>query len=97
MSREVGILMSLGATPTAVVRLLMGGGMKLVGIGAAIGLLLAVAFARLMSGLLYGVNATDPWAFGIVPVVLLSVAALAAWVPARRATAVNPVRALKAE
>ena len=57
--------MALGATPTAVVRLLMGGGMKLVGIGAAIGLLLAVAFARLMSGLLYGVDATDPLAFGI--------------------------------
>jgi predicted permease len=96
-SREVGIRMSLGADSKSVVRMLLGGGMKLVAVGGVIGLVLSFASARLLGGLLYGIDATDPVAFVLVPVVLGVVALLAAWVPARRASAVDPVRALKAE
>ena len=96
-SREVGIRMSLGADPRSVVRLLMRGGMKLVAVGGVIGLVLSALSAQLLGGLLYGVKASDPIAFGLVPVVLGAVALLAAWIPARRASSVNPVQALKAE
>lgn len=96
-SREVGIRMALGADPRSVVRLLMSGGMKLVAIGGIIGLILSALSAQLLGGLLYGIKASDPIVFGVVPVVLGAVALLAAWIPARRASSVNPVRALKAE
>lgn len=96
-SREVGIRMSLGADPRSVVRLLMSGGMKLVAVGGIIGLVLSVLSAQLLGGLLYGIKASDPIVFGLVPVVLGAVALLAAWIPARRASSINPVRALRAE
>ena len=95
--REVGIRMSLGADPASMVRMLLSGGMRLVFVGVVVGLVLSAASARLLSGLLYGINATDPIAFGAVPVLLIAVALLAAWIPARRASAVDPVKALRAE
>jgi predicted permease len=96
-SREVGIRMALGAAPTGVVRLLMGTGMRLVGLGTAVGLVLALLAGRVMSGLLYGVESMDPVAFLAAPLVLVAVAVLAAWLPARRASRVSPVRSLKAD
>ena len=96
-SREVGIRMSLGAEPQGVVRMLMAGGLRLVGVGTVIGLVLALLASRLVAGLLYGVGATDPVAFTVVPAVLVVVAMLATWIPARRASRVNPVRALKGD
>ncbi len=96
-SREVGIRMSLGANPRSVARLLLGDGMRLVAVGGVIGLVLSFLAAQLLGRLLYGITATDPITFGLVPVVLMSVALLAAWIPARRASAVNPVNALRAE
>ncbi len=96
-SREVGIRMALGANPASVVKMLLGGGMRLVGVGAGIGLVLAGLSGQLLGRLLYGINALDPIAFAAVPALLGSVALLAAWIPARRASAVNPVRALRAE
>lgn len=96
-TREVGIRLSLGADRGAVVRLLLWGGLRLVLIGAAAGLALSLALAQLLQGLLFGIRALDPATFAAVPVVLVTVAFLAAWVPARRAGRVNPVAALKAE
>lgn len=96
-SREVGIRMSLGAEGREVVAMLMGGGLKLVAVGAAVGGLLSVAFAHLLSRFLFGVAALDPLAFGATGAVLVAVAVLAAWIPARRATRVDPVRALRAD
>ncbi|MBK8250107.1 MAG: ABC transporter permease [Gemmatimonadetes bacterium] len=96
-SREVGIRMALGANAEQVVRLMMGGGMRLVGIGAVLGLALSAAAARLLSGVLYGVNASDPLAFVVAPAVLIGVAIAAAWIPARRVTRINPVRAIRAD
>jgi ABC-type antimicrobial peptide transport system permease subunit len=75
----------------------MGTGMRLVGLGTAVGLVLALLAGRLMSGLLYGVESMDPVAFLAAPLVLVAVAVLAAWLPARRASRVSPVRSLKAD
>jgi predicted permease len=96
-SREVGIRLSLGADRGSVIRLLLVEGLRMVGIGAGIGLLLALVLARLLQGLLVGVHAADPVTFIAVPLVILTVAAVAAYVPARRAGEVDPVVALKAE
>jgi ABC-type antimicrobial peptide transport system permease subunit len=65
--------------------------------GIAIGLLLAIATARILSGILYGVGALDPVAFTVAPLVLAIAALIAAWLPARRATQINPIQALRAE
>ena len=96
-AREVGIRMSLGAEPARVVRLLMGGGMRVVAVGVAVGLALAFVFGGILDRFLFGVAGTDPVTFVGVPALLLAVAGLAAWIPARRAARVDPVRALKAE
>jgi ABC-type antimicrobial peptide transport system permease subunit len=95
--REVGIRMAMGADAGRVMRLMMGGGLQLVAIGVALGLVLSAAAARVLSGVLYGVNATDPMAFVVAPLVLLGVAVAAAWVPARRVTRISPVRAIRSE
>ena len=96
-SREVGIRMAMGADATQVVRLMMGGGMRLVVLGGVIGLVLAAGAAKVLSGVLYGVDAADPVAFMVAPVILLLVALLAAWLPARRVTRINPVLAIRGE
>ena len=95
--REVGIRMAMGASAGRVVRLMMGGGMRLVAIGLVVGLVLSAAAARVLSGVLYGVNATDPIAFVAAPLVLLVVALAAAWIPAYRVTRISPVRAIRAD
>jgi putative ABC transport system permease protein len=94
--REIGIRVAIGAATSRVVRLLMGDGLRLVGLGIAIGLVGAVAGARLLSGVLYG-SGLDPVTFAAVPVVLGLVAVLAIWIPARRAAGVNPVVVLRQE
>ncbi|MGH7504317.1 MAG: ABC transporter permease, partial [Longimicrobiales bacterium] len=96
-TREVGIRMSLGADAGTMVRLLMGGGLRLVLVGAAIGLVLALVGSRVLAGFLYGVRAADPLTFLVVPALFIAVAALAAYLPARRASRIEPVRALKGE
>jgi ABC-type antimicrobial peptide transport system permease subunit len=77
--------------------MLTGSGMKLVAIGAALGLLISAAAAQLLSRLLYGVPPLDLATFVAVPVILAAVAFLASWVPARRVTRIDPVGALRAE
>ena len=96
-SREVGIRMALGAEPQGVVRLLMGGGLRLVGLGTVIGLGLSLVAGRALSGVLYGVQSMDPVAFVVAPIVLVVVAVLASWLPARRAIHTSPVRSLKSD
>jgi predicted permease len=96
-SREVGIRMSLGADGGSVVSMLMGGGLKLVGLGAAFGVVVSLAASPALANLLFGVEARDVVSFVVMPLVLIVVATLAAYVPARRASRIDPVRALKAE
>jgi predicted permease len=95
--REVGIRMTLGADGTSVLRLLLGQGLRLVVIGVVAGMLAALALARLLAGLLYGVPPVDPFTFVVVPAILLGVATLAAWLPARRALRTDPVVALRSD
>ncbi|MFV2007756.1 MAG: ABC transporter permease, partial [Longimicrobiales bacterium] len=96
-SREMGIRMSLGADPSNVVWMLTKGGMRLVAVGGLIGLGLSFLAAQLLGRLLYGIESADPMTFGLVPAVMAVVALLAAWIPARRASAISPVRALRAD
>jgi predicted permease len=96
-TREIGIRMALGAQAGAVLRMIMREGSIMLVSGVAIGLLLAVATAKVVSGILYGVGPLDPIAFVVAPAVLSVAALVAMWLPARRATRVNPVQALHAE
>jgi predicted permease len=96
-TREIGIRMALGAQAGAVLRMIMREGSIMLVSGIAIGLLLAIATARILSGILYGVGALDPIAFTVAPLVLTTAALIATWLPARRATRINPVQALRAE
>ncbi len=94
---EIGIRMALGADSSRVVRVLGAGGLQLVVIGGALGLTLAVVATRLLGGLLFEVDALDPLTFVGVPLALGAAALLAAYLPARRASRVNPVAALRTD
>ena len=96
-TREIGIRIALGAEQRDIVRLIVGQGMVLIVIGAGIGLALALAATRLLKSLLFGVSATDPLTFVSVLVVLIGVALLACYLPARRAMKVDPLVALRYE
>ena len=96
-TREIGIRVALGATPVQVLRLVMGQGFLLSGLGVAIGVAMALASSRILVGLLYGVGPRDPLTVASAAAGLLGVAILACWVPARRALRVNPIAALRYE
>ena len=96
-TREIGIRMALGAQAGAVLKMIMREGSIMLVSGIAIGLLLAIATARILSGILYGVGALDPVAFTVAPLVLAIAALIATCLPARRATQINPIQALRAE
>ena len=96
-TREIGIRVALGATGASIVRLVLGQGLMLAGIGVVVGLLGALALSRALTGLLYGVSAQDPMVYAGVSLLLLVVAAAASAVPALRAAAVDPVTALRME
>jgi macrolide transport system ATP-binding/permease protein len=94
-TREIGIRMAIGAATGDVVTLVMRQGLTLVLIGTGIGLASALAASRLLRGILYAGSVVDPVTFALVPVVLIAVAALASWIPARRASHVDPTVALR--
>jgi putative ABC transport system permease protein len=94
-TQEVGIRVALGATGSEVVRMVMRQGLKLAAAGLAIGLLLALLLKSVLKGLLVGVSATDPATLAVTALTLLLVAALASYVPARRAARVDPMVALR--
>jgi putative ABC transport system permease protein len=96
-THEIGIRMALGAQTMTVLKLAIGYGLKLVLAGIAIGLIAAFALTRVMSTLLFGVTATDPTTFALISLLLIAVAAIASYIPARRATRVNPIIALRYE
>ena len=96
-TNEIGIRLALGAQAKDVLSLIIGQGLRLVLLGLAIGLLGAFALMRVMAGLLFGVTAKDPMTFIVVSVVLAVIAMLACYVPARRATRVDPLEALRYE
>jgi len=96
-TREIGIRMALGAQAGVVLRMMMRESSVMLVSGIGIGLLLAIATAKLLSGILYGVGALDPIAFTVAPLVLTIASLIATWFPARRATRVDPVQALRAE
>ena len=96
-AREIGIRVALGARRLNVVCLFIGQGLKLAVIGSVIGLIVAFAVTRVLARLLYGISPTDPVTFGAVALLLLIVATLASWLPARRAAKVDPVEAIRTE
>ena len=96
-TREIGIRMALGAQPRAVLRMIMQEGSIMLLCGIALGLLLAAATGKILSGILYEVGALDPVAFIVAPILLAIAALVATWLPARRAAALNPVEALRYE
>lgn len=96
-TREIGIRLALGAEPATVQRMILRDGLTMALIGAALGLALALGLGQLLRSMLYRVSPFDPVAFTVAPLLLLGVALLACWLPARRATKVDPLTALRSE
>jgi hypothetical protein len=96
-TRDIGVRMALGATPSGVLRLVLGEGARITATGLALGVLAAWAATRLLRAQLYGVQPTDLTTFLAVALVLSAVAVIACWLPARRATRIDPLIAIKSE
>jgi putative ABC transport system permease protein len=96
-TREIGLRLAIGATPGNVLRMVLGGGMKLAVVGVLIGLAGALALTQLIATMLFDIERFDPMSYGLTALILLAVAALACYVPARRAMRVDPIVALQQE
>jgi ABC-type antimicrobial peptide transport system permease subunit len=94
-TNEIGVRMALGARYESVLVLVLRQGLKLAGSGILAGVVVALALTRLLSSLLFGVSPTDPVTFATAPLLLLGVATLASWIPARRAARIDPLLALR--
>ena len=95
--RELGIRMALGSSRRGLLSLVLRQGMTLAAVGLLVGIIGAIGVTRLASSLLFGVKPVDPATFGAVSLFMLGVAFLASWIPARRATQVDPLVALREE
>jgi ABC-type antimicrobial peptide transport system permease subunit len=95
--REIGVRMALGADRRQVLRLVLGHALRIVVVGLGVGLAGAAAVTRVLQTFLFGVTPTDPLVFTAVTLLLLAVGLMAAWLPARRATRIDPWAALRAE
>jgi putative ABC transport system permease protein len=96
-TREIGIRLALGATRREVLRMILGEGGKMAAAGVVLGLIVSYVMTQFLRALLYGVTPTDPLTFALVALLLLSTALVACWIPARRASRVDPMIALRAE
>ena len=96
-TREIGVRVALGAVTGDVVKMILGQGLRMIFIGVAIGFAGALVLTRAVESLLFGVTATDPLTFGSVTVLLVGTALLACYIPARRATKIDPMVALRYE
>jgi ABC-type antimicrobial peptide transport system permease subunit len=96
-TRDIGIRLALGAEQRSIVRLVLAQALRPTLAGLTAGVVATLGLGRLLAGLIYGVRPADPLTFGAVAVALLGAACLAAWLPARRATQVDPVVALRTE
>ena len=96
-TQEMGIRLAIGSPRTAVLKLIIGEGMKLTAMGVVIGLIVSLVLTRTMQALLFGVSATDPLTFAANAFLLTAVAALACSLPARRAAKIDPMEALRYE
>ena len=96
-TREIGIRLALGAQPSGLLGMYVRHGLLLAGIGAVVGMAAAAGLTRLMSSLLFGVAALDPVTYAVVSGLLILASLLASYLPARRAMAIDPVEALRAE
>jgi putative ABC transport system permease protein len=96
-TRDIGLRMALGARAADVLFMIIGQGMRIALIGTGVGLIGALVITRVIGTLLFEVGVADPFTYAVVPLLLLSVTLIACWVPARRASRVDPIRALRAE
>jgi ABC-type antimicrobial peptide transport system permease subunit len=96
-TREIGIRMALGATARDVMKMIVSEGARLAAIGLFLGIGLAFGVGKATGRFLYGVNGMDPVTFAVIPIALSAVTLVACWLPARRATRVNPMTALRCE
>jgi ABC-type antimicrobial peptide transport system permease subunit len=96
-TQEIGIRMAIGARPAEVQRMVVGRGLMLAGAGVVLGVAGALMLSRLLASLLYGVSATNPLTLAAASALMLIVAVLASWVPAYRATRIDPVQTLRHE
>jgi putative ABC transport system permease protein len=95
--REIGVRLALGAMPAQIRMMMLGQGMRLLVVGLAVGFIGAVALSRVIRSLLFGVSANDPLIYAVVTVVLIAASIVACWLPARKASRVNPIVTLRAE
>lgn len=96
-TQEIGIRVAMGASPGDILKMVLRQGLTVVGVGLAVGLVLALAGTRVMSGLIVGIKPTDPLTFAVVVCLLTAIALFACWVPAHRATRTDPLVALRYE
>jgi len=96
-AKELGVRLALGAAARDVLRLVVGQGMRLALLGVGIGLVAALVFGRVMRTMLFNISTLDPMTYLVIPLLLLLVTLLATWLPARRATRVDPAVVLREE
>jgi len=96
-THELGVRIALGASRREVVQLIVGSALRVTIVGAALGITVALALSRLMRSLLFGVSASDPWTYGAAAALIVGVGIAASWIPARRATGIDPGSVLRAD